>query len=69
MMGPQLEQTRSPAGRMPQVFLVQDTAQLNFSSHPHCTGLGPLGRGALRGLHQQNVLAVDPLRRRPLGLM
>jgi hypothetical protein len=69
ILGPHLQQTRSAAGRMPQVFLVQDTAQLNFSSHPHCAGLGPIGRGAMRGLHQQNVLAVDPLRRRPLGLM
>lgn len=67
--GPHFEQTRAAASRLPVVFLIQDTAQLNFTTHPHCEGLGPIGRGEMRGLHQQNVLAVDPLTRRPLGLM
>ena len=49
--------------------MVQDTCDLNFTSHAHCEGLGPIGRGDMRGLHQQNVLAVDPKTRRPLGLM
>lgn len=69
ILAPHLAQTRQAAGRRPQVFLVQDTAQLNFTSHTHCQGLGPIGRGHLRGLHQQNVLAVDPVTKRPLGLM
>jgi len=51
------------------VFLVQDNAQLDFTSHPHCEGLGPIGQGTMRGFQQQNVLAVDPATRRPLGLM
>jgi hypothetical protein len=66
---PHFEQTRAAAGRLPLVYLIQDTAQLNFTSHPRCEGLGPIGRGDMRGLHQQNVLAVDSLTRRPLGLM
>jgi hypothetical protein len=66
---PHFEQTRVAAGRLPLVFLVQDTTQLNFSTHGHCKGLGPMGRGSMRGLHQQNVLAVDPDTRQPLGLM
>jgi len=69
ILAPHLEQTRRVAGQRLQVFLVQDSAQLNFTSHTHCQGLGPIGRGDLRGLHQQNVLAVDPVTRRPLGLM
>jgi hypothetical protein len=67
---PHWQQTRERAGRLPIVFLVQDTAELNFTSHVHCEGLGPIGSGGrLQGLHQQNVLAVDPQVRRPLGLM
>jgi hypothetical protein len=51
------------------VFLIQDGAQLNFTTHAHCEGLGPIGRGQMRGLCQQNILAVDPATRLPLGLM
>lgn len=66
---PHFARTRQLAGRQKLVFLVQDTCVLNFTAHPHCEGLGPIGRGDMRGLHQQNVLAVDPYARRPLGLM
>lgn len=67
---PHCQQTRERASRLPTVFQVQDTAELNFTSHVHCEGLGPIGSGGhLQGLHQQNVLAVDPQARRPLGLM
>jgi len=70
VLGPHLAQTRARASALPQVFLVQDTAQLNFSAHVHCEGLGPIGHGkGLCGLHRQNVLALDPGLRRPLGLM
>ena len=70
ILRPHLEQTRQRAGRLGTVFLVQDTAELNFTLHGQCQGLGPIGQGGgLRGLHQQNVLAVDPSGRRPLGLM
>jgi hypothetical protein len=67
---PHVEQTREQAGRLPMVFLLQDTATLDFTSHVHCEGLSPIGPVAsMRGLHQQNVLAMDPHTRRPLGLM
>ncbi len=67
---PHFAQTRQAAGQIPMVFLVQDTMVLNFSSHTACVGLGPIGEGSGQmGLHQQNVLALDPVRRRPLGLM
>jgi hypothetical protein len=52
------------------VFLLQDTTTLDYTSHIHCEGLGPTGPDErMRGLHQQNVLAVDPQTRRPLGLL
>jgi len=67
---PHFQQTRQAAGSLPWVFLVQDTTELDFTKHVHCQGLGPIGGGhGLRGLHQQNVLAVDPVLRRPLGLL
>jgi len=67
---PHFEQTRQAAGGIAMTFLVQDTMVLNFSSHTACAGLGPIGAGkGLMGLHQQNVLALDPARHRPLGLM
>ena len=67
---PHFEETREQAGRLPMVFLLQDTAILDFTSHVHCEGLGPIGSDArMQGLHQQNVLAIDPATRRPLGLM
>jgi hypothetical protein len=70
ILGPHLEQTRARAHTVAQVFLVQDTAELSFTNHLHCEGLGPIGPdGALQGLHQQNVLAIDPVAQRPLGLM
>jgi len=66
---PHFAQTRAAACRRPLVFLVQDTTELNFSNPVHGAGLGPMGRGEKErwGLHQQNVLAVDPQTRRPLG--
>jgi len=66
---PHFAETRRQAGARGLVFMIQDTCELNYTSHVHCEGLGPIGRGAMRGLHQQNVLAVDPMTRRPLGLM
>jgi hypothetical protein len=70
ILQPHLEQTRARASTLAQVFLVQDTAELSFTNHVHCEGLGPIGpSSALQGLHQQNVLAIDPQTQRPLGLM
>lgn len=70
ILRPHIDQTRARAGALSRVFLVQDKAELNFTAHEACEGLGPIGSGgALRGLHQQNVLAIDPMVQRPLGLM
>jgi hypothetical protein len=67
---PHFAQTRKAAGQRPLVFLVQDTCVLNFTGHRRTTGLGRTGSDPMmQGLHQQNVLAVDPRPRRPLGLL
>ncbi len=67
---PHFDQTRQRAGELPMVFLAQDTTELNYTTHEHCEGFSPIGHGGeMRGLHQQNVIAVDPVPRRPLGLI
>jgi hypothetical protein len=70
IIGPHVEQTRAFAARLAVAYLLQDTTQLNLTGHKACVGLGPIGSGGQqRGLHQHNVLAVNPATRRPLGLM
>ena len=67
---PHFRRTREAASCGGVVLMVQDTSELNFTSHKACKGLGPIGHGkGIRGLHQQNVLAVDGSTGLPLGLM
>src|SRR5262249_10540717 len=53
---------------VPLVLAVQDTTELDWSTHPATTGLGPLGHPAQRGLHVHTTLAFTP-ERVPLGLL
>jgi len=66
---PHWHRTREQAGALPMVFLAQDTTELDFTYHERTRGLAPIGNGGGRGLHQQNVLAIDPVRGVPMGLM
>ena len=66
---PHWHQTREQAGALPLVFLAQDTTELDFTYHERTRGLAPIGNGGGRGLHQQNVLAIDPVHGVPIGLM
>jgi len=66
---PHWQGTRRQAGQLPMALLVQDTMELNFTRHTRTRGLAPIGNGMGRGLHQQDVLAVDPVQKVPLGLM
>lgn len=67
---PHFDQTREKAGKLSVVFLLQDTTVLDFTSHIHCEGLGPIGPDPkMQGLHQQNVLAIDPQTRGLIGLI
>jgi hypothetical protein len=54
--------------RVPLVLAVQDTTELDWTTHPAPTGLGPLGHPAHRGLHVHTTLAFTP-ERVPLGLL
>lgn len=69
VLSPHWQRTRQRAGASPMVFLAQDTTELDFTYHERTRGLAPVGNGGGRGLHQQNVLAIDPVRRVPIGLM
>lgn len=44
----------------PVILVVQDTTELDFTSHVTVTGLGPIGDGHGRGLLQHSALAVTP---------
>jgi hypothetical protein len=52
------------------VLVAQDTTTLNYTSHPHTTGLGPIGtnRQNVRGLMVHDTMAFTP-RGTPLGLL
>jgi len=66
---PHWQRTRQWAGQRPRVLLLQDTTQLDFTFHVKTRGLASIGNGGGQGLHQQNVLAVDPVGKVPIGLM
>lgn len=62
------QHTRSMAGALPMAFLVSDICTLSYVGHIQTQGLGPIHDAKDLGLHQLNVLAVDPATQRPIGL-
>jgi hypothetical protein len=42
------------------ILAVQDTSELDFTSHKAVKGLGPIGNGEGQGLLQHSTLAIDP---------
>jgi len=68
LLTPHWEQTRQAARQEPQVLLIQDTTQLDYTHHPTTEGLGPVGDGHGRGLHLHTALAVVPAPRQVLGI-
>lgn len=63
-----IEATYGRLAPVPLVLAVQDTTEVDWTSHPATKGLGPLGHRACQGLHVQSTLAVTP-ERVPLGLL
>ena len=62
---------RSTTDRMqtaPLVLAVQDTTYLDWTDHPHTSGLGPLAAPSHQGLLAHTTLALTP-ERVPLGLL
>lgn len=68
ILAPHTSQTRA-AATAGVVLLVQDTTDVDFSTHRAVTGLGPIGNGGGRGLFLQTMLAVRPDERCPLGVL
>jgi Transposase DNA-binding len=63
-----IEATYSRLAQVPLVLAVQDTTEVDWTSHPATQGLGPLGHTTCQGLHVHSTLAVTP-ERVPLGLL
>jgi hypothetical protein len=63
-----VEATYSRLEQRPLVLAVQDTTEVDWTSHRATTGLGPLGYTACQGLHVHSTLALTP-ERVPLGLL
>jgi hypothetical protein len=63
-----IEATYSRLAQVPLVLSVQDTTEVNWTSHPATQGLGPLGHTACQGLLVHSTLAFTP-ERVPLGLL
>jgi Transposase Tn5 dimerisation domain/Transposase DNA-binding len=63
-----IESTYRRLDQVPLVLAVQDTTEVDWTSHSAPTGLGPLGHPACQGLHVHSTLAFPP-ERVPLGLL
>ena len=64
----QVAATRHRIAQVPVVLAVQDTSELDSTSHPATTGLGYLNDTKQRGLLVHSTLALTP-ERLPLGLL
>ena len=62
------ESTLERIGELPLILSVQDTTYLNFTTHRTTRGLGPIGKGTLRGFLLHSALAVSS-EGVPLGLL
>lgn len=68
VLRPHWEQTRQAMSREPLVLILNDTSELDYSSHHRLTGIGQIGNEHGKGFLQHNRLAVVPQPRRVLGL-
>src|SRR5436190_5649553 len=67
---PHWTQTRAAAAGPEPVLFLQDTTEVDYTAHPHTTGLGHIGDGRGRGFELHGCLAVRPAEPTPavLGL-
>lgn len=67
------EQTRQHCRQPGEYLLLEDTSELDYSRHPGCEDLGPIGNGRGRGLLLHSTLAVQvqgwDLAQRPEGIV
>lgn len=67
LLAPHYQSTKERLKDHPVVLAVQDTTQIDFTSHPHTAGLGILNDPAHRGFCYHPTLLVSP-EKTPLGL-
>jgi Transposase DNA-binding len=67
---PHWTQTRAAASGPEPVLFLQDTTELDYTAHPHTSGLGHIGDGQGRGFELHSCRAVRPAEPTPavLGL-
>jgi len=70
ILAPHYEASEARLGEHALVLVAQDTTTLNYSTHPHTSGLGPIGAGSekIRGLMVHDTLAFTG-EGTPLGLL
>jgi hypothetical protein len=70
ILAPHYAATEQRVREQPLVLVAQDTTTLNYSTHPHTQGLGPIGTQSekVRGLMVHDTLAFTP-KGVPLGLL
>jgi Transposase DNA-binding/Transposase Tn5 dimerisation domain len=68
MLKSHVQSTKARMQAVPLVLAVQDTTYLDWTEHPHTTGLGPLAAPSHQGLLAHTTLALTP-ERVPLGLL
>jgi hypothetical protein len=68
LLAPHLKQTLAAARQSPLVLMVEDTTELEYTTHPDKQGLGPVGNERGRGLLLHSTLAVLPEDRQVFGL-
>lgn len=73
IQSPHWEQTRAACRQPGEYLLIEDTSELDYSAHPGCEELGPIGNGRGRGLLLHSTLAVRvegwDLTHRPEGIV
>jgi hypothetical protein len=52
------EQTRACCSQPGEYLLIEDTSELDYSDHPGCEDLGPIGNGYGRGMLLHSTLAI-----------
>jgi len=67
LLAPHYQSTKARLKDQPVVLAVQDTTQIDFTSHPQTTGLGILSDPEHQGLFYHPTLLVSP-EKTPLGL-
>jgi len=60
LLAPHCQATLTAAGQVFLVLMVEDTTELDYTAHPHTTGLEPIGDGRGRGLLLHSTLAMVP---------